>query len=282
MPAARDDLVFCHGKVFDGCRFLPSGTCVRVRGGRITGVGPAEPLGPASEVDLAGGTLLPGFIDAHAHPLFAGINLRRCDLHDATNAAEYTKLIAAYARDHPNEEWILGGGWSLESFPGGLPDRQALDAVVSDRPVYLPNRDGHGAWVNSKALALAGIDRSNPGSAGWPYRARRGRRAHRHAAGGRRAIVSRLLPNATDEDRTGPAGGPGRLLSLGITGWQDAIVGRMPGRVRRDRRLPAGGPGRDAAVNVVGAMWWDRDQGLEQLPELLSRRARPGGSGPPA
>src|SRR4029077_21271262 len=93
MPAAHDDLVFCHGKVFDGRRFLPPGTCVRVRGGRITGVGPAGPLGSASVVDLQGGTLLPGFIDAHAHPLFAGINLRRCDLHDATTMAAYAELI---------------------------------------------------------------------------------------------------------------------------------------------------------------------------------------------
>jgi predicted amidohydrolase YtcJ len=275
MPAAHDDLVFCDGKVFDGRRFLPPGTCVRVRGGRITGVGPAEPLGSASVVDLQGGTLLPGFIDAHAHPLFAGINLRRCDLHDAITVAAYAELIAAYARDHPDEEWILGGGWSLEAFPGGLPDRQTLDAIVSDRPVFLPNRDGHGAWVNSKALALAGIDRSTPD----PPDGRIERDADGEPTGmlqeGAAQTVSRLLPTATDDDwDQALLVAQGRLLSLGITGWQDAIVGRAYGDEFADpmdaylRAAQAG----TLLANVVGAQWWDRDRGLDQLPEMLQRR----------
>jgi len=69
-----NDVLFRNGTVFDGHRFLPAGTWVRVRGGRITGIGPAESLGSlgsAEPVDLGGGTLLPGFIDAHAHPVFA-------------------------------------------------------------------------------------------------------------------------------------------------------------------------------------------------------------------
>jgi predicted amidohydrolase YtcJ len=275
MPVGHDDLVFCHGKVFDGRRFLPPGTCVRVRGGRITGVGPEGPLGSASVVDLQGGTLLPGFIDAHAHPLFAGINLRRCDLHEATTAAEYAELIGAYARDHPDEEWILGGGWALDAYPGGLPDRQALDAVVSDRPAFLPNRDGHGAWVNSKALELAGIDRSTPDPPDG--------RIERDAAGeptgmlqeGAAQLVSRLLPGATDEDwDQALLVAQGRLFSLGITGWQDAIVGRAYGDEfadPMDAYLRAARAG-TLLANVVGAQWWDRERGLDQVPELLRRR----------
>src|SRR2546423_12209341 len=88
--------------------------------------------------------------------------MRRCDLRAASTADGYIELVAAYAAEHPDEEWISGGGWSMDAFPGGIPTRQALDAVKPDRPVFLPNRDGHGAWVNSRALALAGIDRSTP------------------------------------------------------------------------------------------------------------------------
>jgi predicted amidohydrolase YtcJ len=226
-------------------------------------------------VDLQGGTLLPGFIDAHVHPLFAGINLRRCDLHDVVTAAEYAELIAVYARDHPDEEWILGGGWSLEAFPGGLPDRHALDAMVSDRPAFLPNRDGHGAWVNSKALALAGIDRSTPD----PPDGRIERDADGEPTGmlqeGAAQMVSRLLPTATDDDwDQALLVAQGRLLSLGITGWQDAIVGRAYGDEFADpmdaylRAAQAG----TLLANVVGAQWWDRDRGLDQLPELRQRR----------
>jgi predicted amidohydrolase YtcJ len=57
-------------------------------------------------VDLHGGTIVPGFIDAHAHPVFAGDQLRRCDLGGAATASGYAALVAAYARDHPDEEWI--------------------------------------------------------------------------------------------------------------------------------------------------------------------------------
>src|SRR5262252_8628497 len=90
-----DDLVFHNGTVFDGRQFLPAGTGVRVRSGKITAVGPPGPPGGAAPVDLAGGTLLPGFIDAHVHPVFAGDQLRRCDLREASTASGYVALVAA-------------------------------------------------------------------------------------------------------------------------------------------------------------------------------------------
>ena len=168
-----------------------------LRGGRITGVGPgpAGRIGKAEPIDLAGGTLLPGFVDAHAHPVFAGDQMRRCDLRAASTAAGDIELVAAYAAEHPDEEWISGGGWSMDAFPGGIPTRQPLDAVVPDRPVFLPNRDGHGAWVNSRALELGGHRPRSPrtprtaGSSGTPTASPSAccRRA-------RRSLVSRLLP----------------------------------------------------------------------------------------
>jgi predicted amidohydrolase YtcJ len=229
----KAEILFRNGTVFDGHRFLPAGTCVRVRGGRITGVGPAESLGSlgsAEPVDLDGGTLLPGFIDAHAHPVFAGHQLRHCDLSAASTEPEYLEIIARYAREHPYEEWITGGGWELPAFPAGIPARQSLDAVVPDRPVYLPNCDGHGAWVNSPALRLAGIDARTPD----PPDGRIEREAGGEPAGmlqeGAMALVARLLPEVTDDDNYAALlAAQDCLLSLGITGWQDAIVGRMPG-----------------------------------------------------
>ena len=279
----KPELLFHNGTVFDGRRFLPTGTGVRVRAGRITGVGPDPetgslgPLGSAEPVDLAGGTLLPGFIDAHAHPVFAGHQLRRCDLSDASTEPAYLEIIARYAREHPDEEWITGGGWELPAFPGGIPARQPLDAVVPDRPVYLPNCDGHGAWVNSRALRLAGIDARTPD----PPDGRIEREASGEPAGmlqeGAMALVSRLLPEVTDEDNYAALlTAQAYLLSLGITGWQDAIIGRMPGEVDATGAYLRAARAATLRVNVVGAMWWDRDQGLEQLPELLSRRATDG------
>ena len=155
------DTFFSNGSVFDGRRFLDAGTGVLVRGGRIAGIGTSPPTS-AEPVDLQGGTLVPGFIDSHAHPVFAGNQLRHCDLRDASTAHGYVELVAAYAQQHPDESWITGGGWGMDAFPGGVPTRHMLDAVVPDRPVFLPNRDGHGAWVNTRALELAGIDASTP------------------------------------------------------------------------------------------------------------------------
>ena len=137
----------------------------------------------------------------------------------------------------------------MAAFPGGTPTAaDLLDAVVPDRPVFLPNRDHHGAWVNSRALELAGIDADDPGPAGRPDRARRRRAADRHAARGRdgpgRAALRRRQPPRTWSP--GCSTGQRYLHSLGITAWQDAIVGalRATSTTRRTptaARPPTGG-----------------------------------------
>jgi predicted amidohydrolase YtcJ len=274
VQSGAGEILFRNGSVFDGSRFLPAGSCVRIRDGRIAEVGPAACTGAAEPVDLAGGTLLPGFIDAHAHPVFAGYQLRRCDLHAAERAADYIDIIAAYARDHPNEEWIIGGGWAMTAFPGGIPTRYQLDEVVADRPVFLPNRDGHGAWVNSKALKLAGIDARTPD----PPDGRIERDADGEPVGmlqeGAAFLVSRLLPPATGEDYyLGLLAAQKYLLALGVTGWQDAIIGRNPDEADPAAAYLHAAQEGTLRANVVGALWWDRHQGLEQLPELLHRRS---------
>jgi predicted amidohydrolase YtcJ len=275
------EILFHNGSVFDGRRFLPAGTCVRICDGRITAVGPAgSTLGSAELVDLDGGTLLPGLIDSHAHPVFAGHQLRRCDLRAAGTMTGYVDIVARYAAGHPEEEWITGGGWDMAAFPGGLPTRQALDAVVPGRPVFLPNRDGHGAWVNSEALRLAGIDASTPD----PRDGRIERDADGEPTGmlqeGAAGLVSRLLPEVTEDDwYLALLDAQDYLLSLGITGWQDAIIGRTaqaPGQADPSAAyLRAVGAG-TLRVHVVGALWWDRARGLEQLAELLHRRTTAG------
>jgi predicted amidohydrolase YtcJ len=271
------EAVFYNGVAFDGVDFLPPGTTVRVADGRIVSVGVAERLNGAEPIDLHGGTLLPGFIDAHAHPVFAGNQLRHCDLRDATSAAGYLATVASYADSHPDEEWITGGGWAMEAFPGGIPSRELLDAVVPDRPVFLPNRDGHGAWVNSRALELAGIDDTTPD----PPDGRIERDADSVAVGmlqeGAAALVGRLLPAITPDDwYAALLTAQNYLLTLGITGWQDAIIGDyqdgvdpLPTYLRADEN--------GALRASVGALWWDRHKEVEQLEYLLNRRAQAAG-----
>jgi predicted amidohydrolase YtcJ len=165
MPHA--DLVFVNGPVFTVDPARRRARAVAVRGGRIAAVGHEarirDLIGPGTEVvDLKGRLLLPGFQDAHVHPVFGGLTMNRCDLSEAETQEESLATVAAYAAANPGTEWVLGGGWSFDQFPGGMPTRQMLDAVVPDRPVYLQVADGHSGWANSRALEIAGLDRNSP------------------------------------------------------------------------------------------------------------------------
>ncbi|XUL86154.1 amidohydrolase [Streptomyces galilaeus] len=270
------DLLFTNGPVL-----TPEGrtaTAVAVTGDRITAVGHAEVrdlAGPGTQVvDLAGRLLLPGFQDAHVHPVPAGLELTQCDLTGTKTAADTLAAVRAYADAHPEREWITGGGWSMEAFEGGTPTKELLDSVVPDRPVYLPNRDHHGAWVNSRALELAGITRETVD----PVDGRIERDASGEPAGtlqeGAMQLVGRLTPPTTPADRLAALLHAQRHLhALGITAWQDAIVGKFAGMADpSDAYLTAARDG-SLTARVVGALWWDRERGAEQIPELVERRA---------
>ncbi|MBK3573284.1 amidohydrolase [Streptomyces sp. MBT65] len=270
------DLLFTNGPVL-----TPDGrtaTAVAVTGERITAVGHAEAhdlAGPRTQVvDLAGRLLLPGFQDAHVHPLPAGLELTQCDLTTAKTAQDTVAVVRAYADAHPEREWITGGGWSMEAFEGGTPTKELLDSAVPDRPVYLPNRDHHGAWVNSRALELAGITRDTPD----PVDGRIERDASGEPAGtlqeGAMQLVGRLTPRATHADRLAALLHAQRHLhGLGITAWQDALVGEFLGMDDPSDVYLAAARDGSLTARVVGALWWDRARGAEQIPELVERRA---------
>ncbi|MEU5398665.1 amidohydrolase [Streptomyces sp. NPDC005963] len=277
-PHGRADLVFVGGPVFTGDAARSWTDAVAVRAGRIVAVGaPAARtlIGPGTEVvELAGRLLVPGFVDAHAHPVFGGLERARCDLLGATGPAGCARLVGAYAKRHPERPWVVGGGWSMDHFPSGAPDRATLDAVVPDRPVFLLNRDRHGAWVNSRALRLAGVDRHTPD----PPDGRIERAADGTPTGtlheGAADLVARHLPAITaHEYEQALLEGQRHLHSLGVTGWQDALIGAYlsyPDPLDAYRSLA--GSGR-LTGRVTGALWWDRERGVEQLPELVERRA---------
>ena len=251
-----------------------------VRNGRIVAVGADDavrPLvGPSTEiVGLRGRMLLPGFQDAHVHPVFGGLDRLQCDLHDLATEAEYVGAIARYAEEHPDRDWILGGGWAMDVFPGGTPTKERLDAVVPERPVFLPNRDGHGVWVNSRALELAGVTSETPD----PRDGRIERMPDGSPSGtlheGAAELVGRLAPDPTAEELyRGLLEGQQYLHTLGITAWQDAIVDDGgPGGDNYSAYLDAAGRG-DLTAHVIGALWWDRPAGAEQIERLVDLRMR--------
>ncbi|MFI0779451.1 amidohydrolase [Streptomyces sp. NPDC021212] len=277
MSDTTADLVFTGGPVHTVDPERGRATAVAVHGERVIAVGREEVhdlIGPGTEVvDLAGRLLLPGFQDAHIHPLGAGIELGQCHLGDSTDAQEYLRRVAAYADQHRDARWITGGGWSLEAFPGGTPTAAMLDTIVPDRPVYLPNRDHHGAWVNTRALQLAGIDAGTPD----PVDGRIERDEHGNPTGmlqeGAASLVGTLLPEVTLAEQTAALLRAQSVLhALGVTAWQDAIVGSYANMADPTPAYHAALDDGLLTARVVGAMWWDRARGDEQIPELLARR----------
>ena len=276
------DTLFVNGSVFTAGMASSRPGAVAVRAGRVVAVGDEADVvalrGPRTEVvDLAGGLLLPGFQDAHVHPVGAGVDMLQCDLHGCESVAAIRETVARYLATHPDVEWVTGGGWSMEHFPGGTPTRQLLDELVPDRPAFLPNRDGHGAWANTRALELAGVTASTPD----PSDGRIEREPDGTPAGtlheGAMHLVERLLPEVTrEQQRAGLLAAQEHLFSLGITAWQDAAVGAMFGQPDLLPLYLSAAESGDLVGRVVGALWWDRARSSDQVDDLVERRGAGG------
>lgn len=155
------DLVILGGVVFDGVVRTKS-TAVAIAGDRIVRVGSdksvRELIGPDTRVvEAAGGLIHPGFVDAHVHAAFAGVERLSLDLTPATTVEETLELIRD-AAGSSDAEWLTGGGWDHELLP--MPTRHQLDAIVPDRPVALSDAGPPPHTVGELARARAGRGRS--------------------------------------------------------------------------------------------------------------------------
>ena len=276
------DLVLTGGKIRSPAH--PSGfvQALAVRGGLIHSVGTDEEIrqvtGPRTRVVELGGRLaVPAFGDAHVHAVAGGLESLRCNLAGLRTRQESLAAVAGYCAGLRPGDWVLGGGWTMSAFPGGLPTAADLDPVTGGRPAFLPNRDHHTAWVNTAALERAGVDARTPD----PPDGRIERDAAGQPAGtlhdGAMRLVADLVPSAgAAELRAGLLAAQAHLHSLGITRFQDACVGAaaelgIPDVFDTYRQATADGV---LTCHVVGALWWDRRRGLGQIDDLLARRER--------
>jgi predicted amidohydrolase YtcJ len=168
--AVADDaatLVVRGARVWTGDADRPWAEAVASRGERIVAVGSDDEIAPyigesTEVIDAAGGMLVPGLIDTHIHFLEGGAGLASVQLRDAKTPEEFVARIAAFAKTLKPGEWILNGNWDHEQWGGELPQREWIDAVTPDNPVWINRLDGHMNLANSKALALAGVDADTP------------------------------------------------------------------------------------------------------------------------
>jgi predicted amidohydrolase YtcJ len=158
-------LILLNGKFFTAENLTAFSEAVAITGNKITAVGKTQDIkklvGDSTQViDLQGKLVIPGFNDAHIHFLNGASGLAQVELTSTTSAKEVDAYIRKYVSEHPNNVWITGRGWQYTFYKGGFPDKKMLDELVPDKPAYIRAYDGHTAWVNSKALEMAGIGKN--------------------------------------------------------------------------------------------------------------------------
>lgn len=165
-------LLLLNGSIHTMEESRPRATSVAVdvESGRILEVGDDVAMqrlaGALTEiVDLRGRTVLPGFIDAHAHLLLSAERRIGVDVGDARSEAEAAERVRQRASLQRIGTWIIGQGWNRTVWPGqAFPTKASLDIAAPHHPVALWDYSHHALWVNSQALKRAGIDarRDNP------------------------------------------------------------------------------------------------------------------------
>ena len=166
--AEKAETLYWNGPIYTANDAQPKVEAVAVANGKVLFAGSrkdAQKLkGPQTRiVDLKGAAMFPGFTDAHAHLREVGERELTLNLDSTTSLAAVMDAVKARNAAEPGAGLLFGRGWIETHWPEGrVPTRQDIDAIVPDRPVILERADGHAVVVNSKALALAGIDRNTP------------------------------------------------------------------------------------------------------------------------
>ena len=166
----RPDLILHNANVLTMDPHLPRAQAVAVRGDRIAWVGSEDDIGTIRSpgvrmIDCEGQTLVPGFIDAHAHVLAFAARLLavNCGPREVSSIGDVRSTLRERAAVTPPGSWVRAGGYDEFSLGEKRhPTRWDLDAAVSDHPVRLDHRSGHAIVLNSAALAAVGVSVDTP------------------------------------------------------------------------------------------------------------------------
>ncbi len=266
------DVVFTGGAIYRVTDTAPWATALAVTGERISYVGNDDGatalIGPNTRVvELDGKMMLPGFQDAHVHPVDSGMTFNQCAVFDLPDLEDLLAAIRNCVEERPDADWIVGAGWYVSTFaPSGLPHKILLDEISPDIPITLLSNGAHSVWANSAAIERAGItaDTKDP----------EGGRIDRDPETGEPSgsfqesampLIQNFEPPITLQERVAGLAYAQQLFhSFGITGVHDAYVeiGRETAYTNMEAYTAFADKG-DLKMHVVAAMLYDPTLPLE-------------------
>lgn len=276
----KADLVLRNGKIYTMDADRSWAESVAVKDQKIVFVGKDAAVAPwiganTKSIDLAGRLALPGFIDSHIHAVEGGVGLKQCDLLPYFTKDEALNAVKDCVKKFQDDPWIIGAGWQLPAFPDANPQKEWLDAIVPDRPVFLSAMDGHSAWVNSKALEIAGITKETPD----PENGRIERDKSGVPSGTLRESAADLVykhaPKPGMKEKLEGLQAALKILNgFGITGFQDAsisIEGDSPEARGASHVYSEADKQGLLTARVIGAMYADPQGSVEDVLKQVER-----------
>lgn len=251
------DLILTGARIFTSNKQQPWAEAIAIKNDRFIYVGDSTGASKylsddTRSVDLKGRLVIPGLIDAHAHPGY--IDVEQYGEISETNEEQMLAAVKKYAEEHPDDEWLRLCCWAVDLYVEGSegPDKQTLDAVVPDRPVWFVSEWWHSGWLNSKALDVLGVDSNTPDpkpgvatyardengeptgwvkeGAGWQHFAKQ----FPIAEGAHRTLHEQSMLEALQQMSEA---GVTTLYDAGNFGYEDRVYGFMAG-LEKEGKLP--------------------------------------------
>jgi predicted amidohydrolase YtcJ len=175
LPRTRvePDVILYNGSIWTVDDQLPRAQAVALSDGRIFAIGSNDKVlllatANTRKVDLSWKTVLPGFNDAHSHPIYSGVNHLKKVACDKDTIEAIQQAVHERAEKTPPGQWVVGFLYDDGKTPRPV-NRHDLDAAAPNNPVLIGHRGGHTIFVNSAALKLAGVDEHTPDPEGGRY-----------------------------------------------------------------------------------------------------------------
>jgi predicted amidohydrolase YtcJ len=256
-----------HGTLYTLDPRRPRAGAALIRDGKFVRVGSREECEREAEKDAlviatGAGCAVPGLVDAHGHPFLHGRMLAEVRLQGAASAEQCATRVAAYAQTVPAGQWIRGGGWDQNLWPGqAFPDAKPLDAAVPGHPVAVMRADLHAVWCNTRALQAAGIAAGTPDPPGGRILRRPDGTPSGVLVDAAMELVRRAIPAPAGNDMEATIlRSLHALAAVGLTGVHDASAG--PAVLETYRRLAER---RQLPIRVYAMI----DGQGEKLPEMM-------------